>query len=39
MSFKKTLTITKRVSDYTAGTVSTRVQAENAVLADFVTWL
>lgn len=39
MSFKKTLTITKRVSDYTAGTVSARVQAENAVLADFVTWL
>lgn len=39
MSFKKTLTITKRVSDYTAGTVSTRVQAENAVLGDFVTWL
>lgn len=39
MSFKKTLTITKRESDYTAGTVSARVQAENAVLADFVTWL
>ena len=39
MSFKKTLTITKRVSDYTAGTVSARVQAENAVLGDFVTWL
>lgn len=39
MSFKKTLTITKRESDYTAGTVSARVRAENAVLADFVTWL
>lgn len=39
MSFKKTITITKRESDYTAGTVSARVQAENAVLADFVTWL
>lgn len=39
MSFKKTLTITKRESDYTAGTVSARVQAENAVLADFITWL
>ena len=39
MSFKKTLTITKRESDYTAGTVSARVQAENAVLADFVAWL
>lgn len=39
MSFKKTLTITKRESDYTAGTVSARVQAENAVLADFTTWL
>lgn len=39
MSFKKTLTITKRASDYTVGTVSARVQAENAILADFVTWL
>lgn len=39
MSFKKTLTITKRESDYTAGTVSARVQAENAILADFVTWI
>ena len=39
MSFKKTLTITKRVSDYTAGTVSARVQAENKILGDFVTWL
>ena len=39
MSFKKTLTITKRESDYTAGTVSARVQAENAILADFITWL
>lgn len=39
MSFKKTLTITKKESDYTDGTVSARVQAENAVLADFVTWL
>lgn len=39
MSFKKTLTITKKESDYTAGTVSARVQAENAVLGDFVTWL
>lgn len=39
MSFKKTLTITKRESDYTAGTVSARVQAENAVLGDFITWL
>lgn len=39
MSFKKTLTITKRESDYTAGTVNARVQAENAVLGDFVTWL
>lgn len=39
MSFKKTLTITKKESDYTDGTVTARVQAENAVLADFITWL
>ena len=39
MSFKKTLTITKRVSDYTAGTVSARVQAENKILEDLVTFI
>lgn len=39
MSFKKTLTITKRVSDYTDGTVSARVQAENKILEDLVTFI
>lgn len=39
MSFKKTLTITKRVSDYTDGTVSARVQAENKILEDLITFI
>ncbi len=39
MTFKKTITFTARVSDYTAGTVSARVQAENKILADFVTFI
>ena len=39
MSFKKALTITKRVSDYTDGTVSARVQAENKILEDLVTFI
>lgn len=39
MSFKKTITFTANVSDYTDGTVSARVQAENKILGDFVTWL
>ena len=39
MSFKKTITFTANVSDYTNGTVSARVQAENKILGDFITWL
>ena len=39
MSYKKTVTFTAKVSDYTDGTVSARVQAENNVLSQFVTWL
>lgn len=39
MTFKKTITFTAKVSDYTAGTVSARVQAENKILADFVTFI
>lgn len=39
MSFKKTITFTATVSDYTDGTVSARVQAENKILGDFITWL
>lgn len=39
MSFKKTVTFTASVSDYTDGTVTARVQAENNILGQFVTWL
>lgn len=39
MSFKKTVTFTANVSDYTDGTVSARVQAENNILSQFVGWL
>jgi hypothetical protein len=39
MTFKKTITFTARVSDYTAGTVSARVQAENKILSDLVTFI
>jgi hypothetical protein len=39
MSFKKTITFTANVSDYTAGTVSARVQAENKILGDLVAWI
>lgn len=39
MTFKKTITFTAKVSDYTAGTVSARVQAENKILADFVAFI
>lgn len=39
MSFKKTVTFTANVSDYTDGTVTARVQAENNILGQFVTWL
>lgn len=39
MSFKKTVTFTASVSDYTDGTVSARVQAENKILGDFISWI
>lgn len=39
MSFKKTVTFSASVSDYTDGTVTARVQAENNILGQFVTWL
>ena len=39
MSFKKTVTFTAKVSDYTNGTVSARVQAENKILGDLVTFI
>jgi len=39
MSFKKTVTFTANVSDYTDGTVSARVQAENKILDDLVTFI
>lgn len=39
MSFKKTITFTANVSDYTDGTVSARVQAENKILGDLVAWI
>lgn len=39
MTFKKTITFTAKVSDYTAGTVSARVQAENKILSDLVTFI
>ena len=39
MSYKKTVTFTANVSDYTGGTVSARVQAENKILGDLVTFI
>ena len=39
MSFKKTVTFTASVSDYTDGTVSARVQAENKILGDLVVFI
>ena len=39
MSFKKMVTFTANVSDYTDGTVSARVQAENKILGDLVTFI
>lgn len=39
MSFKKTVTFTANVSDYIDGTVSARVQAENKILGDLVTFI
>lgn len=39
MTFKKTVTFSAKVSDFTDGTVSARVQAENSVLNQFVQWI
>lgn len=39
MSFKKTVAFTANVSDYTDGTVGARVQAENKILGDLVTFI
>lgn len=39
MSFKKTITFTANVSDYADGTVTARIQAENNILEQFITWL
>lgn len=39
MSFKKTVTFSAKVSDYTDGTVSARVQAENSVLNQLVQFI
>lgn len=39
MSFKKTISFTANVSDYTDGTVTARVQAENNILEQFITWI
>ena len=39
MTFKKTVTFTANVSDYTDGTVSARVQAENKIMGDLVTFI
>ena len=39
MSYKKTVTFTANVSDFTDGTVSARVQAENNILGQLVTFI
>lgn len=39
MTFKKTVTFSAKVSDFTDGTVAARVQAENSVLNQFVQWI
>lgn len=39
MSFKKTISFSANVSDFTDGTVSARVQAENNILEQFATWI
>lgn len=39
MSFKKTVTFTAKVSDYTAGTVNARIQAENSIVNQIAAWL
>lgn len=39
MSFKKTVTFTAKVSDYTDGTVAARIQAENSIVNQIAAWL
>lgn len=39
MSFKKTVTFTAKVSDYTDGTVTARIQAENSIINQLAAWL
>lgn len=39
MSYKKTVTFTAKVSDFTDGTVSARVQAENDILGQLVAFI
>ena len=39
MSFKKNVTFTAKVSDYTDGTVTARIQAENSIINQLVAWL
>lgn len=39
MSYKKTVTFTANVADFTDGTVTARVQAENSILNQLVTWI
>ena len=39
MAFRHTITFSAAVSDYTDGTVSARVQAENEVLRQFAEWI
>lgn len=39
MSFKKTVTFTANVSDYTDGTVTARIQAENSIINQLAAWL
>ena len=39
MSYKKTVTFTANVADYTDGTVSARVQAENSILNQLIAWI
>lgn len=39
MSYKKTVTFTANVADFTDGTVTARVQAENSILNQMIAWI
>lgn len=39
MSYKKTVTFTANVADFTDGTVTARVQAENSILNQLIAWI